>query len=204
MVLMPRDRFNSEVRQRIHAFLAKQLEATRVIYQLALIGDEEASFRIHFFLTSMVPYGSIDIEAISREINRLTLKWDDYLKESLSSELGSEGARLASRYSRLLPDGYKAEISLQQAVTDIKNLEKLGSVSPVLEMANPHAAKDPGASTHLTVYHRGSTIPLSRIFPILENLGLGSPRTDILPGAYSGSAEYDRHFQGPWPLPAVR
>lgn len=172
MVLMPRDRFNSEVRQRIHEYLEKQLKASRVIYQLALIGDEEANFRIHFFLTSKVPYGKINIETISREINRLTLNWDDYLRESLSSELGPEGSRLSSKYSPLLPDGYKAEISLHQAVRDIQNLEKLSDVSPVLEMANPHVIKDPAASTHLTIYHRGSTIPLSRVFPILKNLGL--------------------------------
>ncbi len=172
MVLMPRDRFDSEVRQRIHEYLAKELESTRVIYQLALIGDEEASYRIHFFLTSKVPYGSINIEAIIREINRLTLKWDDYLKESLSAELGSEGSLLASRYSPLLPDGYKAEISLQQAVKDIQNLEKLSTVSPVLEMANPDNGKGSATATHLTLYHRGVNIPLSRIFPILRNLGL--------------------------------
>ena len=172
MVLMPRDRFDSEVRQRIHEYLAKELKATRVIYQLALIGDEEASYRIHFFLTSKVRYGSINIETMVQEINRLTLNWDDYLKESLSSEMGSEGTLLASRYSPLIPEGYKAEISLQQAVKDIQNLEKLSTVSPVLEMANPDAGKDPASATHLTLYHRGVTIPLSRIFPILRNLGL--------------------------------
>ena len=172
MVLMPRDRFNSDVRQRIHGYLAKELEATRIIYQLALIGDEEANFRIHFFLTSKVPYGSIDIESISREINRLTLNWDDYLRESLSGELGAEGSRLAARYSPLLPEGYKAEISLQQALRDIQNLEKLAAVSPILEMSNPHINDDPLSSTHLTIYHREADIPLSRIFPILKNMGL--------------------------------
>jgi len=172
LVLLPRDRYNSEVRQRIHDYLARELEATRVIFQLALTGDEEAYFRIHFFLTSPVPYGKLNIKEISQKINRLTMTWDDFLSESLEAEMGNEGSRLAARYSGLIPEGYKAEISLRQAVRDIRNLEKLADGGPMIEMENPDPEGDPSGSTHLTIYHQGGNIPLSRIFPILRNTGL--------------------------------
>ena len=172
IILMPRERFNPDVRQRIQKFLEKQLKASRVIYQQALVGDEEAKLRIHFFLTSKVPYAKIDIKSINSEINRLTLNWDDHLKENLEAEFGPESTGLASKYLPLLPEGYKAEISPQDAVRDIKNLEKLKADSPVLDMKNPGKSKDQPASTYLTVYHQGSAISLSRIFPILRNLGL--------------------------------
>ena len=172
MVVMPRERYNSEIRKRVHAYLEKKLQATRVIFQLALVGDEEASLRIHFFLTSSVPYGDIDIENIYGEINKLSMHWDDYLREKLFEEIGPEGELLANRYITLLPEGYKAEIPYQQAARDIRNLEKLNRNRLILEMDNPEPSADAKPSTHLTIYHLDSDYSLGRIFPVLRNMGL--------------------------------
>ncbi|MGL4609304.1 MAG: hypothetical protein ACRCYY_06410, partial [Trueperaceae bacterium] len=51
MVVMPRERFNVDVRRSIQDYLTHKLEASHVDYQLAM-GEDESQLRFHFFFTT--------------------------------------------------------------------------------------------------------------------------------------------------------
>ena len=172
MVIMPREKFNAQVRLKIQEFLAEQLEASHVDYNLVM-GQDEAQVRFHFFFTTDRSYGSLDVAAIDRQISDLTLTWEDQLLKELTRQQGHvRAAGIASFYADAFDGGYKAETSSEQAVGDIDHLEALGDSLYKVALEYPPRRSHGGATTHLKIYHQNPTLVLSEVFPLLENLGL--------------------------------
>jgi glutamate dehydrogenase len=171
MVIMPRERFNSDVRSRIQNYLAGQLQARQVEYHLAMTDEDDNQARFHFFFATTIRSDQIDQLLLEREVTALTRTWDDRLEEVFSQAEGEAGLQLADRYCRFLSDGYKAEVPIEDAVRDVRNIESLGEQPFVVDLVNPDTARDPERTTYLRLYHTRE-LALNEIFPILENLGL--------------------------------
>jgi glutamate dehydrogenase len=171
MVIMPRDRFNSDVRSRIQEFLTTRLRAVHVDYRLAMVGEDDEQVRFHFFFSTSLNYDELDFAELEREVAELTRTWDDRLQELLHIALGEKGLQTAQKYSRLLSEGYKAEVPVEDAARDIQNLDELGNREFLIDVINPEHTRYPERTTHLRIYHPG-TLSLTEIFPILDNLGL--------------------------------
>ncbi|MFQ5740141.1 MAG: NAD-glutamate dehydrogenase [Acidobacteriota bacterium] len=169
MVIMPRDRFNSDVRVRIQRLLFKKLQASHVDYHLAM-GEDEVTVRFHFFFVTNLSYDALDLVAINREVAELTRSWDDQLREQLG-ERGSRSVGLAERYCKAFDDAYKADNPAAEAVLDIDNLEALGQSHHLVDLVNPPDARYPQSASHLKIYGQQPLV-LSEVFPILQNLGL--------------------------------
>ena len=167
MVIMPRDRFNSEVRRSIQRFLTDELSASHVDYQLAM-GEDEESVRFHFFFTTELDYRNLDLKVLERKVADLTRTWEDHLRDALRTSQGEAGDALAERYGRALDERYKADTSPQTALRDIKNLEALGEAPYRVDIVNP---SDDQKATHLNIYHHQRSLVLTDVLPILENLG---------------------------------
>ena len=167
MVIMPRDRFNSEVRRSIQRFLTDELSASHVDYQLAM-GEDEESVRFHFFFNTDLSHRDLDVGGLEREVAGLTRTWEDHLRDALRAAQGEAGERLAERYGRALDERYKADTSPQTALRDITNLEALGDNPYRVDIVNP---SDDGAATHLNIYHHQRSLVLTDVLPMLENLG---------------------------------
>lgn len=171
MVIMPRDRFNSDVRSRIQEFLTTELRASHVDYRLAMVGEDDEQVRFHFFFTTSLNYDELDFAALEREVAELTRTWDDRLQETIHATLGEKGVQTAQKYGYLLSEGYKAEVPVEDAARDVQNLEELGNREFLIDVINPEHTRYPEKTTHLRIYHPG-TLALTEIFPILDNLGL--------------------------------
>jgi glutamate dehydrogenase len=171
MVIMPREKFNSTVRQRIQDYLAETLHATHVDYRLAMTEDDESQARFHFFFSSSLDYDDIRFSELEKKVAELSKSWDDALEEELAKRFDSRGHELAKKYSRLFSDGYKAEVEITNAIVDVENLESLGEKPFGVDLINPAETRYPESTTRLRIYHVGS-LSLARFFPVLENLGL--------------------------------
>ena len=172
MVIMPRDRFNTHVRQRIQSFLAEELQADHVDYNLAM-GEDEAQVRLHFFFTTELTIDSVDLPDLDRKIAEFTRSWEEHLlDEMLKRHDRSEARRLVNGYAQAFEEGYRAEISTEHAARDIENLETLGDDSYLVDLVARARGSDHVVSTQVRIYHQQSTLVLSEVFPILENLGL--------------------------------
>jgi glutamate dehydrogenase len=171
MVIMPRERFNSDVRSQIQSFLAAKLGATSVDYRLAMAGGDEDQARFHFIFTTSINLDDVDLAALEQEVADLTRTWDDLVREALGNLHGERGDVLAQKYLPALTEGFKAEVSIESAVLDIENLDALGDSAFRVELFNPTASRFPERTTHLRLYHPG-TLSLTEIFPVLESLGL--------------------------------
>jgi glutamate dehydrogenase len=89
IVYMPRDRFDTSVRERISALLYDTLAAERVDFFIML--GEARLARLHFI--ARTPVGSryrYDAEAIERQVARIVRGWADELKQNLVGHFGEE------------------------------------------------------------------------------------------------------------------
>jgi glutamate dehydrogenase len=168
MVIMPRERFNAEVRRSIQTYLQDALEATHVDYQLAM-GEDEAQLRFHFFFTTQKHILGVDVNALERDVADLTRTWEDELFEKLVGSKGdSEARKLFERYSKTFSDAYKADTSASTTLRDIEQLERLADAPYCVDILN---VLD-GDTTQVKIYHQQRSLVLSDVMPVLENLGL--------------------------------
>jgi glutamate dehydrogenase len=168
MVVMPRERFNAEVRRSIQDYLEEELGASHVDYQLAM-GEDESHLRFHFFFTTQKNVLSVDVNALERNVADLTRTWDDELFDKLAQHKGeSEARKLFERYHRSFPDSYKADSSVSAALRDIENFEKLEDAPYCVDVLSVIDSD----STGVNIYHHNRGLVLSDVMPVLENLGL--------------------------------
>ena len=171
MVIMPRERFNADVRREIQGFLADKLAAEHVDYQLAM-GEDEAQVRFHFFFTTDKNQDDLNMAELEGEVADLTRTWNDHLLERLMTQRGeAAGRRLAERYADAFDERYKADTSSAVALRDIENLETLGDSTYLVDILNPVHGYEGEEATQLKIYHQERTLVLSEVLPILENLG---------------------------------
>lgn len=174
MVIMPRDRFNTEVRHKVQQLLEDTFQASHVDYQLSM-GEDEEQVRFHFFLTTEADFSSIDIPELESRVVDLTRTWNDRLTERLVAAHGDTvGHRLGEQFNRAFPDGYMANTSFGMTVHDIANLIERIESEEVFRVGifNPTNESYAVEATSVRIYHDRDSLVLSDVLPILENLGL--------------------------------
>lgn len=168
MVMMPRERFNADVRRDIQAYLSTEFQASHIDYQLAM-GEDESQLRFHFFFVTNTSFFDLDLPRLERHIVELTRTWNDHLVEKLTHSFGDvKGKQLADKYQNAFDDVYKADTSYTTALRDIEQFEVLAGQGYLVDLLNPI---DKEAITYLNIYHEQKTLFLSDVMPLLENLG---------------------------------
>jgi glutamate dehydrogenase len=171
MVIMPRDRFNAEVRRSIQDLLFEELQASHVDYQLAM-GEDEAQLRFHFFFITDITSDQVDVKSLEREVMERTRSWEDHLRDRLVAKHGeAEGRSRSERYLSAFDDRYKADTASGSALRDIDLLERLGDEPFLVDLLNPVEERGDHETTRVRIYHRRRSLVLSDVLPLLENLG---------------------------------
>ncbi len=171
MVILPRERFDAEVRRRVQQHLITVLKASHVDYRLAM-GEDDAQVRMHFFLTTDVLLRDVDVKGLEREVAELTRNWEDHVRERLAQAYGDQaGRRLAERYLPGFDERYRADTNAGRALRDIEQFEALGEQAVRVDLVNPVDERRRAGSSLLRVYHAGARFALSDVLPVLENLG---------------------------------
>ncbi len=172
MVVLPQASFSDDVRRSVQAYLMAALEAKHVDSRL-VFGEDEADARFHFFFSTEKRLADIDVPALERQVRLLSRSWQDALRERLVEEWGEQaGARLAGRYLPVFDERFRANVSPEQAGSDIGHLELLTERPLLVDMSPARAATEGGPQALLRVYYRGTDLALSDVLPVLENVGL--------------------------------
>ncbi|RCS30982.1 NAD-glutamate dehydrogenase [Rhodanobacter denitrificans] len=170
MVFVPRDRFNTSVRERIEAMLGAALHAEQIDSSVQM--GEAALARLHIVLRPKIgDQPSYDLAELEQGVASIVRNWHDEVRDALVQLRGEhEGVVLANRYARALPAGYVEEVSPQVAAEDVHQLSQLVGDN-ALRMSFYHPPKAP-ETLRFKVYRSGGDIALSEVLPQLENLGL--------------------------------
>ncbi|MER9899540.1 NAD-glutamate dehydrogenase [Mesorhizobium sp. M0130] len=166
LVFVPRDRYDSVVREKIGTYLKTVFEGRLSAYYPAF--PEGGLARVHFIIgrsggkTPKVEQATI--EAAIRDIVRT---WDDALRET-ATETGADArlTAIASRFSESYRDSFPPSVAL----ADAGRIAKLDASNPIAIDYYRHAEQKPHQAA-LKIYHHGSPVALSRRVPVLENIG---------------------------------
>ena len=169
LVCIPRDRFNTENRERVGRILLDALHGIALDWNLQL--SESRIARVHYIIRcAEEPPSDYDVATIEARLVQAVRAWTDDLREALLEEQGEEeGTRLFRRYERAFPPGYQADWVARSAVADIARIEELVSTDePITSLYRPLEA--PEGIVRLKLFSADGVL-LSDVLPTLEHLG---------------------------------
>ena len=170
LVFVPRDRFNTTVRERIENLLREALCGEEL--DSAVLMGEATLARIYIVVRPKIGNRvSYDAVALEQAVDAIVRNWHDDLREVLTHTLGAQkGVVLANRYGPHLPAGYVEEVDARAAAADVAQLALLeGDDAVRMSFYRPQQQPE---QLRFKVFRSGSDIALSEVLPQLENLGL--------------------------------
>ncbi|GAA2695677.1 NAD-glutamate dehydrogenase [Streptomyces aculeolatus] len=178
LVYLPRDRYTTSVRLRLVEILKEELGGTAVDF--TAWNTESVLSRLHFVVrvdpgTGLRELTETDVHRIENRLADASRSWNDGFTEALVAEFGEErAAELAHRYAGAFPEGYKEDFPPRAAVSDLQHFEKLsersGADKFALSLYEPVGAAP--NERRLKVYGAGAPFSLTRVLPVLHNLGV--------------------------------
>ncbi|HEX2085817.1 MAG TPA: NAD-glutamate dehydrogenase [Solirubrobacteraceae bacterium] len=171
LVYLPRERFNTQNRERIGEILRDAFGGESVDFALNL--SESVLVRIHFMVrTGVGELPDVDVEALEERIVEVTRSWTDALDDALTEELGEEaGKALFRRYGPAFPTAYQADNVARSAVADVRRIEEL-STGDGFGMTLYRPVEAPENVLRCKLYRSGEPVALSDVLPMFEHAGL--------------------------------
>jgi len=171
LVYVPRERFNTQVREKIEDILQEAFEGVSADYTVRL--SESVLARMHFVIyTRPDAARDYDHREIEARIVEATRTWVDDLGDALVEHLGEErGTELFALYRDAFPAAYRDDFTPEAAVLDVERLERLDPEGDLaLTLYRPLEA-EPDFFV-LKLLRSGQPILLSDVLPLLEDMGV--------------------------------
>ncbi len=176
-VVMPRQRFSGEVRQRVQDLLVGAYDGHLLNYHLAM--GEGGQARLHFHIAAEPEdVTRVDVGDVEDLVNEAVRSWDEKVRAALEEIMDLEQAvELADRYCGAFSPEYRATTSIATTVLDIRTLEdvRTGDRSRVTLMDLEPPEPD---RYWLNAFDRGASYALSDVMPVLENFGFHVVRAE--------------------------
>ncbi|HWD23797.1 MAG TPA: NAD-glutamate dehydrogenase [Burkholderiales bacterium] len=171
LIFVPRDRYNTELRQSFQRILSEAFNGQSTEFELHLSGSTLGRILMRIRTTPGEPAPAPDLKALERRLVQAMRRWEDDLYAALLAHHEEErGNALWRSYERAFPAGYRDEYAVRSALGDIDMMEALAGEAPGLNLYVPPGA-DPG-TLRFKIYRRGSRVALSDSLPMLERLGV--------------------------------
>ncbi|HKF71721.1 MAG TPA: NAD-glutamate dehydrogenase [Stellaceae bacterium] len=172
LIYVPRERYNTELRQRFAQILENAFQGT--ISNFATELGESVLARVHYIVTTPQRKAvEVDVGAIERQLADAGRTWEDRLAQALMEAKGeAAGMALLQRYGKAFPTAYREAFSGAVALYDIARIEEVraGQTPLALTLYKPVEAEP--HELRFKIYRAAEPVPLSDVLPMLENLGL--------------------------------
>ncbi|MEO8803805.1 MAG: NAD-glutamate dehydrogenase domain-containing protein [Rudaea sp.] len=170
LVFVARDRFTSDVRERIETLLKRTFHGQRLDSTIHV--GESALARLHLVIRPKPgEKPTYDTAELERKIAQIVRNWHDELREILVAKHGELiGLKLANSIGKALPAGYIEEVSANVAATDVEAISNLKDANDIRLMLYRSRKKDD--SLRFKLFRYNAPITLSEALPLLENMGL--------------------------------
>lgn len=169
LVYVPRDRYNTDTRLAIGAYLANAF-AGRVSSVYPAFPEGPLA-RVHYIIgRDEGPTPAVAQTELEASVARITRTWGDGFAEACRAKFGpARGRKLIELYGRAFPEAYRASYDAEMAVADVALLE--------LFVGDRHVAVDligggmPSSRVSMRLMSKGGPVPLSARVPVLEAMG---------------------------------
>jgi len=159
LVFVPRDQYDSDVREKIGAYLAKVFDGHVSAYYPAF--PEGGVARVHFIIgRSAGKTPRIAQEALERAVREIVTGWED----RFSAIRPADGADLE------VNEAYREQFTPQEAIADLVAMRQCAEHSDI-RIAFYRRAGEAAHEVSLKIFHPDEPVTLSRRVPLLENLG---------------------------------
>ncbi|MDP9485070.1 MAG: NAD-glutamate dehydrogenase, partial [Actinomycetota bacterium] len=171
LVFVPRDRYNTEVRERMQEILQRAFGGANTEFNVRL--SESVLARLHFIIyTEPGETPEYDEDEIEARLVETVRSWKDNLYDALIESCGEErGTELFHKYRDAFSPGYRAGFLARTAVSDIQRMEALRSEEDI-EMTLYHPLEEPEDFLGFKLFRLGEQVSLSEILPLLEDMGV--------------------------------
>ncbi|HEY7379224.1 MAG TPA: NAD-glutamate dehydrogenase, partial [Steroidobacteraceae bacterium] len=172
LVYVPRDRYNTQVRQRIEAIVREEFHGLAIESQVQL--SDSVLARLHLLVrTDPLDQHRAETTHLEQRIATAVRTWADGFKDALLARYDEATAlRLHQRYASRFPPAYQDDTSAQLAVDDLNALEPLVDGSANVRMSLHRQREQSTSQMHFRLFRRERPIPISDVLPMMENLGL--------------------------------
>jgi len=175
LVYLPRDRYNTAVRERLARILRQQLNAETVEYT-AHVGESFAA-RLHFVVRPEPGrhIDEIDVPELERRLADAARSWRDDFQAAVLTEYGEEtGSRLARAYADSFPEAYKEDYPARTGAVDLGQLEALAAKGEDdgIDLSLYERIGARSGEVRLKVYRLGAPLSLSQVLPMLSDMGV--------------------------------
>ncbi len=168
---VPRDLYHTELREAIQDLLAEAFNSSEASF--ATWFSDSILARIHFvFRVDAKQEIKFNVKELENKIIDVARSWHDEVSEYLRESSGEEkGNRLLAKYGKGFPAGYRESTPPRTAVYDIFHLEKLNTEHSI-EMSLFRPVDESEHILRFKLFTLEQPIALSKVMPILENIGL--------------------------------
>jgi glutamate dehydrogenase len=172
LLYVPRDRYNTQVRQRIERIATEALGGLAIESQVQL--SQSALVRLHMLVrTDPERVTRPDAAELERRIEDAVRTWPDRLQQALEAALpGDEAATRFRRFGAAFPAAYHEDTEPAAAVADVARLDELASHPGRLVTGLGRRQGEAAHRLQFKIYRRDRPIPISDVLPTIENLGL--------------------------------
>ena len=166
IVFVPRDRYDSVVREKIGAYLKTAFEGRLSAYYPAF--PEGSLARVHFIIgRSGGRTPKVEQAAIEETIRDIIRTWEDALREAAVAS-GADASLLA--VAARFPESYRGSFTRGRGAA--RCAPRRGNRSEAADRHRLLPPRRPAAErAALKIYHHGKPVALSRRVPVLENIG---------------------------------
>ena len=171
LVYVPRERFSTNVAEQIAEIVRDSYGGTSTEIDPRITDRILARVHIRVHLSDDAPE-DVDETWVESKIARLTRWWIDDLRDELISVFG-EAVGVAKLPAALagFPRAYRDAYPAETALSDLQRIALLSESVPLVTSLSRQADAAPN-EWRFKVYAKGAALPLSAMFPLLDNLGL--------------------------------
>jgi|CXWL01.1.fsa_nt_gi glutamate dehydrogenase len=172
LVFVPRDRHNTELRERIGGILENAYEGTVTDFATQLLSDAPLARTLFIVATRSPTLPAVDIKRIEAKIADASRTWEDHLRAQLVQRLGEdEGMTSWRRWRAAFSAAYRDRFSPKAAVYDVPLIDAAATTGALqIDLFRPSSAT--AEQLRCKLYSVGALDALSDVLPRLENMGV--------------------------------
>src|SRR3984957_10091572 len=172
LVYVPREKYNTQVRQRIEKVIREAFSAFSTESQVQIAESNLA--RIHIVArTSPSDDNSIGADALERRVAAAVRSWLDGFKAALLARQDEAYAlQLFEKYGQAFPAAYTEDFNGDAAALDVSFLEAVEKEPARLHLDIYRPEPRRRDNFFLKIFRGQDAIPISDLLPMLENMGL--------------------------------
>src|ERR1700735_3829119 len=172
LVFVPREKYNTQVRQRIERVIRDAFSAFSMESQVQIAESNLA--RIHIVArTAPTESAHVDAEVLERRVAAAVRSWQDAFKTALLARFDEAYAlQLFDKYAQAFPAAYTEDFPGEAAALDVSFLEAMDKEPTRLHLDIYRPDTKRKEKFFLKIFRGQDAIPISDLLPMLENMGL--------------------------------